>query len=282
VSRHFTPWLALLLLAGCTSPLATVAEPVPPAELGAAFDPATTGTIRGQVSWRGPLLTVPQASGVVPDGDDYRLREVSNPFTPAVDPTTSGVANVLVQLDGIDSARSRPWDHPPVTLTMADFAYKVTPPSGIVRRGEAVTFVSRDAELHVVRARDAAFFSLTFPAPHQPRTRRLDTQGVVELTSGAGYFWNAIDLCVRVDPYAAVTDAQGNYELPQVPAGDYSLTFRFRNPEVTRVERDPETGLPFRHFYGPPAVKSFAVTVGRGAIVTQDWAADATLFGEKR
>ena len=102
------------------------------------------------------------------------------------------------------------------------------------------------------------------------------------MTSGAGYFWDAVDLCVRVDPYATVTDAQGNYELPQVPAGQYALTFRVRNPAVASVERDPETGLPFRHFHAAPVVKSFAVTVGRGTTVPHDLTVDATLFGEKR
>ena len=272
--------LGLLTLAGCTP--ARVDPPAPPrVVLGAAFDPAATGTIRGQVTWTGTVAVFDRASGVVPDGDEYRLRGVANPFAPAVDTATRGVANVLVRLDGIDPTRSRPWDHPPVTLAMADFNYRLTP-SGVVRVGDGVTFVSRDPELHVVRARGAAFFSLTLPAPNQPRTRRFDKPGVVELTSGAGYFWDAVDLCVSDHPYVAVTDIHGRYELPQVPDGAYTLTMRLRNPTVTRVERDPETGLPFRHFYAAPVVKSFAVTVARGAVATQDWAADATLFGETR
>lgn len=163
--------LGLLTLAGCTPARVEPLAPPPQVELGAAFDPATTAAIRGQVTWRGPVPVAEHATGVVPDGDDYRLRDVGNPFAPVVDATTHGVAGVLVQLDGIDPRRSRPWDHPPVTLTMADFHYRLTPPSGLVRQGDAVTFVSRDPELHVVRARGAAFFSLTFPAPDQPRTR---------------------------------------------------------------------------------------------------------------
>ena len=255
--------LALLTLAGCTP--ARVDPPTPPRdELGSTFDPAATGTIRGQVTWRGAVPVLDRASGVVPDGDDYKLRDVANPFAPLVDPATHGLAGVLVRLEGIDPQRSRPWDHPPVSLTMADFKYRLTPRSGIVRVGDSVTFVSNDAELHVVRARGAAFFSLTLPAPNQPRSRRFDTPGVVELTSGAGYFWNAVDLCVRVDPYATLTDARGNYELPQIPDGDYTLTFWVRNPQVTRVERDPETGLPFRHFYAAPRVRSRPVTVTPG------------------
>lgn len=279
--------LGLLALAGCT-PARVDPPALPRVELGAAYDPATTGTLQGQVHWGGPLPVFGRASGVVPDGDDYRLRGVANPFATAVDPATSGLRNVLVTLKVVNPERSRPWDHPPVTLTMADFNYRlsqgdgaVTGP-GIVRVGDGVTFVSRDPELHVVRARGAAFFSLTLPSPNQPRSRRFDKPGVVELTSGAGYFWDAVDLCVSDHPYVAVTDAQGRYEMPQVPDGAYTLTMRLRNPTVVRVERDPETGLPFRHFYAAPVVKSFPVTVGRGAIATQGWVADASLFGETR
>ncbi len=270
--------LALLTLAGCTP--ARVDPPAPPrVVLGVAFDPATTGTIRGQVTWRGNVPVLDRASGVVPDGDDYRLRGVANPFAPAVDAATHGLAGVLVTLADIDPARSRPWDHPPVSLTMADFHYRLTPASGVVRVGDSVTFVSSDPELHVVRARGAAFFSLTFPSPHQPRSHRFDTAGIVELTSGSGYFWNAVDLCVRVDPYATLTDAQGNYELPQVPAGNYALTFRVRNPEVMRVERDPETGLPFRHFHAAAGSRTITVGVAAGRTLTLNFATDTSIYG---
>ena len=255
--------LVCLTLAGCTP--ARVDPPTPPrVELGVAFDPTATGTIRGQVTWQGALPVSERASGVVPDGDEYRLREVTNPFAPIVDPTTHGLAGVLVTLDDIDPTRSRPWDHPPVSLTMADFQYRLTPASGVVRVGDSVTFVSSDPELHVLRARGAAFFSLTFPRPNQPRTRRFDKPGIVELTSGAGYFWNAVDLCVSEHPYVAVTDSQGRYAFQQVPEGAYTVTTRFRDSTVTRVERDPETGLPFRHFYAEPLVRSWPVNVARG------------------
>ncbi len=263
------PWFGLLLLAGCTPTTSKVETPAPRVELGARFDAAATSTVRGQVLWHGSVPGQERAVGVVPDGDEYRVRDVGNPFRLAVDPATRGLAGVLVALDGIDPARSRAWDHSPVALTMTDFNFRLsqgdraTAGPGLVRLGDSVTFVSNDAELHVLRARGAAFFALTFPAPAQPRTRRFDTSGIVELTSGAGYFWNAADLCVRADPYAEVTDAQGRYEFKHVPEGAYTLTTRFRDPTVTRVERDPETGLPFRHYYAPPRVRSSPVTVTR-------------------
>ena len=103
--------------------------------------------------------------------------------------------------------------------------------------------------------------------------------GVVELTSGCGYFWNAVDLCVRVDPYAAMTDAQGRYEIPQVPDGKYWLTVSPRNLTVVRVERDPETGLPFRHYYGVGISRSIAVVVRRGEVATQAITVDAAMYG---
>lgn len=274
-----TRGLVLLLcgLAGCTpGGVPNPAPPPAPAELGGRFDPTATGTVRGQVTWRGPVPAQERAAAAVPRGDKHVSKDVGNPFRPAVDPATGGLAGVLVSLDGIDPARSRPWDHPPVTVTMTDFEFR--PSSTVVRAGDAVTFVSEDSELHVVRGRSAAFFSLTLPAPNQPRARRLDTPGVVELTSGAGYYWAAVELCVGTHPYHAVTDAQGRYELPQVPDGSYTLTMRFRDPTVTAVERDPETGLPFRHVFAPPVVRSFPVAVTRGQVTTRDFVADVSLF----
>ena len=217
-----------------------------------------------------------RTDGLVPDGVGYSRRSVGNPFRPLVDPVTGGLANVLVALDGIDPARSRPWDHPPVTVTLKDFDF--SPRLAIVRAGWPVTFVSGDTELHVARARGAAFFALSLPKPGEPRRRVIETPGDVELSSGAGYYWAAADLCVRVDPYAAVTNAQGEYELPQVPAGTYVLAYRVRNPAVVSVERDPETGLPFRHNYAPPGVRKANVTVTAGQTLTRTFAADATTF----
>jgi hypothetical protein len=270
-----------LLLAGCANPPA-VEPPAPPAELGAAFDPVTAGTVRGTVTWRGPLPAAPPVAGVIADGTELKSRPAVNPFALRVN-DAGGLADVLVTLDGVDPAKSRPWDHNPVSLSIDDFDYRLKQghrPTrvGIVRAGTPVTFETGDAEVHAVRGRGADFFTLTLPFANKPRSRVMTPPGVVELTSGAGYFWNAVDLCVRVDPYAAVTDAAGRYELSQVPPGNYTLTFRIRNPRVTGVERDPETGLPFRQTFAPPATRSFPVAVSAAGTVTHDFAADPSLF----
>src|ERR1700722_8514274 len=95
--------------------------------------------------------------------------------------------------------------------------------SGFVRPGEPVNLVSRDALFHSVQARGAGFFTCPLPGPDRVRTRRVDAPGVVELSSGCGYFWMRAYLLVTPHPYAAHTDARGCFVLARVPAGDYEI-----------------------------------------------------------
>ena len=79
------PWFGLLLLAGCTPAASKVETPAPRVELAAQFDPAATGTVRGQVSWRGPVPGQERTVGVVPDGavkasgEGYRRARFADP-----------------------------------------------------------------------------------------------------------------------------------------------------------------------------------------------------------
>src|SRR5262249_59710045 len=94
---------------------------------------------------------------------------------------------------------------------------------GFVRRGDAVTLVSRQALFHTLRARGAAFWTLTFPDPDRPLVRHFDRPGLVELSSAAGYYWMHAYLWVSDHPYLTLTDAAGRWELAGVPPGDYEL-----------------------------------------------------------
>jgi hypothetical protein len=228
------------------------------------------------VTWPGTPIVPERAIGTVPDGEGYKSITVWNPFVPKVDAATKGIEGVLVFLEGIAPEQSRPWDHPAVQLDVRDFQYTLRQ-QGIVRRGDAVKITTNDPELHIVRARGVSFFSLTFAKPGE-RTRTFEQPGFVELTSGSGYFWNTVDLLVRDDPYATTTDKTGVFNLAQVPAGEYDLVVRLRNPRVTKIERDPETGLPFRQFYAEPILRKTGIRVKPGETTTHDTAFKAKVF----
>src|SRR5262249_39172772 len=144
----------------------------------------------------------------------------ANPHAPAIDPATRAVKDAVVFLRGIDPRRSRPWDHPPVRVEMRDYLLVVRQGAaegrvGFVRRGDGVEMVSAQPAFHALQARGAAFFTLMFPDPGGPRTRRLGRAGVVELTSAAGHFWMRGHLFVDDHPYYARADAAGRFTFGQ-------------------------------------------------------------------
>jgi hypothetical protein len=120
---------------------------------------------------------------------------------------------------------------------------------GIVRRGDDVSFASREAASHSIRGRGAAFFTQMLFVPDQPVQRRLGDEGIVELTSGTWFWWMRAYLIVSDHPYAGVTDESGDVRFDSVPDGEYDLVCWMANWHIAKIERDPEwifqTGLVF-------------------------------------
>jgi hypothetical protein len=205
---------------------------------------------------------------VTPDGLREKRRE-ANPNAPHVDPSSRGVGNAVVFLRGVDLRRAKPWDHPPVCVEQRGRQFhilqgKLDSRFGVVRRGESIDMVSREPVFHSLHASGAAFFTLAFPDPDDPCSRRFSGSGVVELTSAAGHYPMRAYLFVDEHPYYARTDSQGRFALEQVPPGRYEVVGWMANWIESRYERDPETNLPTRLFFRPPVQQIRTVTVTPG------------------
>jgi hypothetical protein len=276
-----------LLTWGC----ADAGQKPPPAKPGPErvttdFDPATAGEIRGRVTWAGALPPVPpfEYRRNLPSGAPSESRLVrDNPNAPVIDPQTRGVTGAVVMLCGIDPRHARPWDLPPVRIELrdrrlhliqGDGEYK----TGFVRKGDSVEMVSREEVFNTLRASGAAFFSLTLPDLDRPRRRVLSENGIVELTSGAGYYWMRAYLFMDEHPYYVRTNIAGNYKLPGVPPGKYQVKCWMPNWNIARHERDPETTVISRIFYRPPVEQAHAVEVRPGTTVTMDFNRSAPEF----
>lgn len=231
-----------------------------------------TGSIRGRVVWTGPLPAVPafKIFGVAGMGTES-LKERPNSHVPKVDKSTGGVSEAVVFLRNVDLARARPWDHPPVRVEFSGNLISILQGEargsiGFVRRGDVIDIVNRDAYLHVLSVNGADFFSLPFPDKDKPSKRRLDTCGVLALTSGAGYFWMSAHLFVAEHPYFAMTDDRGFFELAKTPSGTYQVVCWLPHWEVVKKEREPELGLVHRVFYRTPMEQVVTVEVGPGRV----------------
>jgi len=260
-------------VAGCgAEPTFLLPDSRIPVHLPAAHrhDPARCGTITGRVKWTGELAAAPTFLYGVPSGDgNFVTKTVTGPNQPRIDSATRTLAGAVVTLRGIDPAAARPWDHPPLRVELGDGAIRVrqgvSERVGFVRRGAGVEVVSREPAYHILRGRGDDFFSLSLPAEDEPRTRSFPRPGRVELSSGTGLYWARADLFVSDHPYWAVTDAEGRFALPQVPAGRVEVVAWHPGWLPARQDRDPETGLVSRMTYGPPLERVRVADVHVGA-----------------
>lgn len=246
-----TFWLIALLpalAAGCgDTPTALNNDSTLEAEVRDHFDPATTGSLTGQVVWRGDRPVVPTFRSIdnpLTDQVPSPARDWPNPNAPRLHPG-GGVASAVVWLRGIDPQQARPWSHPPVTVELRGQQFQVLQGDrptaiGIVRVGGNFDIVSREAIYHVVQGRGAAFFGRTLPQPDHTRLCRVDQPGVVELLSGCGYYWMRAHVIGATHPYHAATDAEGRFRLDQVPAGEYDLVAWHPDWQVDSEEHNTE------------------------------------------
>jgi hypothetical protein len=240
----------------------------PPQAIGTAFDAANCGRITGCVTWHGAipnptgfLFCVPQ-----PDGRGLEYHDIDNPNRPHIDAKTRAIAGAVVFLRDIDPAKSHAWDLPPVHVEMGSGQITVVQGArrgrvGFVRRGESIVAASTEAVYHVLRARGDEFFSVTLPDPHSPATRTLSAAGRVELSSATGLYWARADLFVADHPYFTVTDAEGRYQLENVPGGPVQVVVWLPGWDSAEQERDPDSTAITRMTYSPPLERSKAIAV---------------------
>jgi hypothetical protein len=271
-------WFILIAGSGCrdvSAPFPTEA-PERSTTVSTKFDASTCGTIAGRVRWTGALPQVPPIKIERLDAviQKTKLYSRPNPHAPQIDPTTNGVGGLVVFLRGVAPELARPWDHAPVTVVMHDEQPLVRQGEnapglvGIVRRGDDVTLVSGQPIPHSLRARGAAFFTLTLPEPNKLRRRAFHEVGRVELTSANGHIAMRGHLFVDDHPYYAVTNSTGQFQMPHVPAGNYELVCWRPDWRIDRQERDPESLTFVRMTFVLPKETSLPVTVRAGDTAT--------------
>jgi hypothetical protein len=287
MQRRLVLGLMILAAAGCGDAPPPPAPAGPLADAAVQFDPATAGTVSGRVTWDGDLPDVaPFRAPAKPlsEAPPGKSQLWPNPHAPVIDPSTRGVAGTIVFLRGVDARRSCPWPHSPVTVEQRDYQIHVLQgdadrPTGFVRRGTAVAFTSAQPIVHSLQARGAAFFSLVFPPDAQACARTLERCGVVELSSGMGYFWMRAHLFVDDHPYYTHTDHTGRFTLGQVPPGRYEVVCWQPDWHEAGHELDADNGLVTRLSFRPAVTATADITVEPGGKVETNLRLGPGLFG---
>ena len=128
-------------------------------------------------------------------------------------------------------------------------------------------------------AAGAAFFTLSFPDPDRPQSRRLDRNGVVELRSAATYYWMRGYLFVDDHPYYVATDAEGRFLLADVPPGTYEVVCWLPSWREAKRDLDPETCIVLRLAYRPSVERTRTVQLPPAGKAEVDFSLSGADFG---
>ncbi len=182
---------------------------------------ADAGTITGTVKWSGPMPRVPtfpiNKDVTVCDPESSKIADLERL---EVGPD-GGVANTVVFLKNISSGKAMEILRPRRFLDQKRCRY--VPHILLLPANATLEMTSSDPVLHTVHMEGAATYNLPFPFPGRPVSRLMLHAGVVTIKCNGGHVWMNAVVIVADNPYYAVTDSKGKFELDGVPPGQYEI-----------------------------------------------------------
>lgn len=131
-----------------------------------------------------------------------------------------GVANAVVKVAGAPGAA--PFKKG--TLDQVDCEF--VPHVQVLPAGSTLNLTSSDAVLHNAHGfyeDGSTAFNIAVPIPGMEVSQKLNQPGVIKLRCDAGHTWMSAYVVVTDSPYYALTDADGNFTIEGVPAGNFEI-----------------------------------------------------------
>ena len=176
------------------------------------------GTITGRVFFEGDF---PEAHSIktTADVDVCGTRVESEEFV--VEADSRGLANVVLRI--LDIGAGKPFAESAAQL--AQLGCRYAPHVAVVRAGEKLQIINKDPILHNIHAYrgDDTEFNLAQPRQDQVTPKKIAPAGVVRVACDI-HAWMQGWVIVVDNPYVALTDASGRFEIADVPPGSYALT----------------------------------------------------------
>ncbi|MGA2354667.1 MAG: carboxypeptidase-like regulatory domain-containing protein [Terriglobales bacterium] len=179
------------------------------------------GNIRGNVRWQGamPHLVSSEINKDTQICDP--LGQKHRDLERLLIAPNGGVANTVVFLRNISKGKAM--DLPAARRFLNQKSCRYEPHILLVPEQATLTVRDSDPLLHTVQMSGSADYNLPFIREGQEITRPMTREGVVSMRCNAGHVWMNGEMIVARHPYYAVTDQDGNFELTDIPPGDYEI-----------------------------------------------------------
>ena len=217
-----------LTITGCGGPKEEVTvksdpvkESVGPAHVK-VVDPATVGTVKGKILFEGQApapkeISVkgnPECAVLHPGGEITSEELVVN---------HGALQNVFIYVkEGLDGYLF-PTPQEPVTIQNKNCVY--VPHVTGVMAGQPVVFLNQDSTLHNIHSypKNSKAFNLGLPLVGMKKTKKFDAPELMVPLKCDVHPWMQGYIGVLSHPYFAVSDANGQFELKNLPPGEYTV-----------------------------------------------------------
>lgn len=174
------------------------------------------GAVKGKVVFRGTLPAVEKVqvkSDIPTCGTEKEVPKI-------VLGEEQGVANSVVKIIGAKGTVM------PQTGKLDQVECEFVPHVQALPVGSTLKITSSDPVLHNSHAffeDGSTAFNIAVPIMGMEISKKLEKPGILKMRCDAGHVWMSAYVAVLDEPYFAVTDADGNFSIEGVPAGDYEI-----------------------------------------------------------
>jgi hypothetical protein len=220
------------------------------------------GTVRGNVRLIGTASDI-----TVPTGKDDKICGATVSLAKLTTGWKGGVKNAVVFIKEIRTGKSFNGGG---RYLLDQRGCKYNPHVMVLPFGAPLEIVNSDPVLHNVHVSELGASRMSILNIAQPirgqRTTipasQIRKPGFLVATCDAGHPWMNAYIVVAEHPYYAITDADGNYVINDIPPGEYRLAMWHEGVRVVRVDKD--RGRTVRYEYEEPYLTESQVVIQAG------------------
>lgn len=159
--------------------------------------------------WQVENTTDPEVCGRIQSMDDL-----------LVSSDRRGIANVIVSLAGVESDNLPALE--PDHLVLDNRGCRFVPHAAALTIGSLLELTNSDPTLHTVHLYGPSEENISLPFQGVSVSRRLTSEGIYQVKCDV-HGWMQAYLRVDAHRFHSVTDSHGAFQIPDIPAGSYTL-----------------------------------------------------------